>query len=201
MEYFVSILFSLILSVPVFTTHPVFPGTANSREVAGESECLQKLLPVEKLEFLDKDANSLHLVIFLGTDCPISQKYMYTLRELYDEFGDNVAIYGLVPKNFNEEQIIGFKTDYRVPFKLIRDDENRYSGIMNATVTPEVFLFDRFGYVHYDGAIDNWFFALGRNRLKPTEHYLKDAISQVLASKTVDVKHKDAIGCLIEKKH
>ena len=126
---------------------------------------------------------------------------MHTLRELFDEFGDRVAIYGLVPKNFDDKQIAGFKTDYRVPFKLIRDDENRYSRIMNATITPEVFLFDRFGYVHYDGAIDNWFFALGRNRLKPTEHYLRDAISQLLAAKPVAVKHKDAIGCLIEKKH
>lgn len=161
----------------------------------------QKKVPIDKLTFTKEASTDLLVVIFLGTDCPISQKYMHTLRELNKDFGSDVTFFGLIPKNFEIAQIAKFKKEFDVPFELIQDRDNAYAQMLNATITPEVFLFDTSGNLYYDGAIDNWFFALGRNRMKPTEFYVQDAISNVLKGLPVTVSHAKAVGCLIEMKH
>jgi thiol-disulfide isomerase/thioredoxin len=158
-------------------------------------------IPVEKLSFLKGTSSQLFVVIFLGTDCPISQKYMHTLKELHKEFEGKLTIFGLLPKNFEKAQIAKFEKDFDVPFELIYDMDNYYAHLFKATITPEVFLFDASGTLFYDGAIDNWFYALGRNRMKPTEFFLKDALAEVLSGKAVKLPHADAVGCLIEMKH
>lgn len=163
---------------------------------------LDKRIPIEKLDFISKtESNDLYVVIFLGTDCPISQKYIHTLRQMNDEYKEQVSFFGLFPKAFTESQIENFKKEYNIPFDLVSDTDNYYAHLLKATITPEAYFFNKAGEVFYDGAIDNWFFALGRNRLKPNEHYLKDAILSVLNGEVILKPHADAVGCLIEMKH
>jgi len=159
---------------------------------------LPRKIDVNKLPFFfENPRTGMHIAIFIGTDCPISQKYGHTLRELRETYPD-INIYGIIPKNFTREQIRDFKNDYRIPFNFYYDSGNRVAKEFEATITPEVFLFDNQGNVYYSGAIDNWFYELGRNRKEPTELYLVNAIEQALKMETITIQKTDAVGCLIE---
>jgi thioredoxin-related protein len=159
----------------------------------------QRFVQTELLTFLPSASVDKHyIVIFLGTDCPISQKYMHTLREMHKRYSETITFFGIIPANFSEEQLLVFKKEYTIPFKLVKDHGNNFAAVFKATVTPEAFFFDGLGQIYYDGAIDDWFYALGRNRLKPAAHYLEDAIKDHNAGRMVATPHADAVGCLIE---
>jgi thiol-disulfide isomerase/thioredoxin len=157
-------------------------------------------IPMDRLPFINQtDNNPTHFVlVFLGTDCPISQKYMHTLRSLHETHASGIRFIGIIPENFSEEKIITFKDTYSVPFQLVRDLENQFAITLDASVTPEAFLLNKNGDLLYEGAIDNWFFALGRNRLKASEHYLEDAIKSVTSGTKIDTPQTKAVGCFIE---
>lgn len=161
-----------------------------------------KTVTIDNLPFIKQSENNTNLfvVVFIGTDCPISQKYVHTLREMSRQYAKDITLYGIVPNNFSEKQIENFNTEYKIPFKIIKDNNNKFAREFNATTTPESFLFDNNGIIYYDGAIDNWFFALGRNKLKPTINYLENAITDVLNNRPVKNTHADAVGCFIELK-
>ncbi len=184
----------LFLMFSVFFIAGSFQGDAQDKSV-------QKV-NISEIPFFDsiKKADQLHVFLFLGTDCPISQKYVHTLKSLYNTFPE-VTFYGIIPHHFNEKEIKTYQEDYEIPFQLYRDAHNSIAKIFSATITPEAFLIDSQGTVYYQGAIDNWFYALGKNRPKATEHYLKRAIEEVSALQTVTTPRTDAIGCLIEMKH
>ncbi|WP_432411816.1 redoxin domain-containing protein [Rasiella sp. SM2506] len=159
-----------------------------------------KTVAIENLSFIKISENKkkTYVVIFLGTDCPISQKYVHTLREMHTNYANDITLFGIVPNNFSDKKISAFKNDFKIPFEILRDADNKFAKEFNATVTPESFLFDSNGIVYYDGAIDDWFYALGRNKLKPNNTYLINAIEDLINGRPILANHIDAIGCFIE---
>ena len=180
----------------------IVPYTILSQEVSNYSVITKegRTVSLQALPFIKTPdgKNELYVVIFLGTDCPISQKYSNTLRSLFNSYEDEITFFGIVPNNFMEEEIESFKKDYGIKFDLIKDIDNSFAKTFGARVTPESFLFDSEGIVSYYGAIDDWFYALGRNKLKPTAHYLKDAIADLINNRSVKTPHINAVGCFIE---
>ena len=69
---------------------------------------------------------------------------------------------------------------------------------LGAKVTPEVFLLDQEYTIHYNGAIDNWFYSLGKNRNLITSHYLEDAMNSLLNGTKIQIPYVQAICCYIE---
>ena len=197
MKYLHLIIFFLFM-----TPLTVFSQTDNSDSTTtGEGDTV-KTVSLETLPFIKKldEDTDFYVVIFLGTDCPISQKYMSTLRNLDQLYQDKITFFGIIPNNFSEKEIRNFKKEYDIPFQLIKDHNNSFAKEFQAKVTPEAFLFDQKGVIRYHGAIDNWFYALGRNKLKPTEHYLQDAIEDMENGRLVKTPYVKAVGCFIEMK-
>lgn len=147
----------------------------------------------------DPIKNKLTLYLFLAPDCPISLKYINRIKELSSKYSDSVKFTGLVPKGYTMVELEKFKKEYDIDFDLSIDDNNQLINELNVKVTPEVVLLDVNKKVRYQGAIDNWFYALGKNRSKPTEHYLLNAIEYVLANRAIEVSKTEAIGCIISK--
>jgi len=81
---------------------------------------------------------------------------------------------------------------------VIVDKGFKLSKKFNATVTPEVFVLNEKDQVLYHGAIDNWFYKLGQNRIEITEHYLDDAVGQALNQQPIIRPYIKPIGCFIE---
>ena len=175
-------------------------------QIPSKTDCsdynsISKTIDLTNFSFIEGNLDtSFGVVVFLGTDCPISQKYMHTLRSLCSDYSKDITLFGIIPHHFSEEKIASFKKEYKAPFILVRDRGNEFAKTFGATVTPEVFLFNPDGEILYDGAIDNWYFSLGRNRLKPSEHYLIDAIESAKIGALIGVPHTDAVGCFIEFK-
>lgn len=69
---------------------------------------------------------------------------------------------------------------------------------MRVLVTPEVVVMQSDGTIRYQGAIDNWYVALGKHRPEATHHYLQDALDTLLAGRDVAQPRTNAVGCLVE---
>lgn len=138
------------------------------------------------------------VVLFLSPDCPICQKYMVKLSEFFSDFSSEIEFQGIVPGNSKKKDIKEFIKAYDIRFSLKLDKGNHFVTKYKPNVTPEVVLLDTAGNIKYQGAIDNWFYELGKYRHQPTEHYLLNAIQAVLEGKDPEVQRTEAIGCIIQ---
>lgn len=139
------------------------------------------------------------ILLFMDPDCPVTQKYGATIRELYQTYREEgigmAAVYPVV--NAEPEKISAFAQDYQYPFSQLLDPKLQFTKAIGASITPEVFLLDADGTILYQGAIDNWFYELGRYRRVITEHYLKDALEAHLEGQPILTEKTDAVGCMI----
>lgn len=139
------------------------------------------------------------VVFVLGADCPISQKYIPAIKALHEQFGGRVDFVGIFPAYFTVAEVTAFINDYGLTIPCYIDQDMKAIDWLQATVTPEAFLFSPGRERRYAGAIDNWFYDLGRYRQEATDYYLKDAIASVLNGAVLKATATEAIGCLIQR--
>lgn len=147
---------------------------------------------VELKKYLNQDLN---VLVFLGTECPICIKYTRTLTELTKKYPE-VAWMGVFNRWEDSLAVKNFSKEYSLPMNVILDPRHDLIRYLDATVTPEVFLLNKKAQILYRGAIDNWFFDIGKRRTVITEHYLNDALMAVQAGKPVTVKSTKPVGCV-----
>ena len=138
---------------------------------------------------------------FLSPECPLSENYTRTLLDLQEQFlSEDVDFYYVFPGTFYPRpQIEVFMDRYNLPLdRLLYDPEYHFKDYCNANTTPEVFLIDDMGVILYKGAIDNWAITLGKQRQIISEHYLVDALNDVISGKKVMLAKTRAVGCIIE---
>lgn len=158
--------------------------------------CLQtaaQVLP-ESIEF----KTPLMAVVFLSPDCPISQKYMKKLNDLQSSQKDLVTFLAVVPGKVSKTDVHEFIREYSSELAFRQDKDLKLTMAIRATVTPEIFLFDGQRTLVYRGAIDNWFYELGKNRREVTEHFYKDAVEAFQQNQRPTVRSTEAVGCLIQ---
>lgn len=149
-----------------------------------------------------KEDAAASVVVFVSPSCPVSQKYIPTLNAIFEKYREqNVAFVALIPGDVPARERNEFVRAFDVRFPVHADKHYKWAGSMHATVTPEVFLFDGQDVLRYHGAIDNWFYDLGRYRSAPTEHYLIHSVEDVLAGKVPALKSTEATGCSIQMAH
>jgi thiol-disulfide isomerase/thioredoxin len=145
-----------------------------------------------------RPAPSLRVLIFLETECPISQKTTARVQKLADEYAGRVAFEAVYPtETVTRREVETFERDYtfRLPRRL--DPGHKLVKRYKATTTPEVFLLTTGDQILYRGSVDNQFYKLGKYRPAPTEHYLKDAIDAALEGRPITVAQVQPVGCLI----
>lgn len=148
-----------------------------------------------------KDASA-SVVIFLSPTCPITQKYIPALNAIFEKYRkQNVEFIGLIPGKVPARERNEFIRAFDVRFPVYPDKHYKWAGSMHAAVTPEVFLFDKADRLRYRGAIDNWFYDLGKYRSQPTNHYLINSLEDVLVGKIPGLKSTEATGCSIQMAH
>lgn len=138
--------------------------------------------------------------LLLGTDCPITQKYIPTIESLNKSFDVAVNFIGIFPGQYSSAEVEAFVKEYNVSFPCYVDHQMDVIGLLDATITPEAFLLSPSLVIVYAGAIDNWFYKLGSYRTKVTKHYLADAIRGHLAGSRISTARTKAIGCPISQK-
>ena len=139
------------------------------------------------------------VIIFLAVDCPISQKYIPTINNIYEKYsGAGVGIHAVIPGRTRKKDLKIFKEEYGILFSIFPDRTYEFVRAVSAEATPEVFVFDNRGAIRYRGAIDNWFYELGGYRKEATEDYLIEAVDALLHGGSPAIAKTKALGCTIQ---
>jgi thiol-disulfide isomerase/thioredoxin len=138
------------------------------------------------------------VLVFVRTDCPISNRYAPLLEKLSEEFRGKANFWLVYPdREQTALQIKAHLRDFHYSIPALRDIRHALVRRSQATITPEAALFDPSGRLLYHGRIDNWYEDFGRSRAAATTHELSDAISAALGGRTISVSHANAVGCYI----
>ena len=146
------------------------------------------------------NASKIKIYYFLATTCPISQKYTQEINRLNKVYtSKDIEMFLVFPtvKN-NKKEIEAFCATYQITMPYIMDRNFALTKQLNAKITPEVFVVNEDRTILYHGAINNWYYALGKNRMHITEHYLEDAIKAILHKEKILKDYVAAIGCFIK---
>lgn len=148
-------------------------------------------------------ADSITVYVFLSESCPICQTLTLELKQVYSQYkGKGIAFVGLFPNKgmSTDESVKKFANKYSIPFDLKVDEKQKMAKRFEATTTPQVFVVNnKTGKVLYKGMADNHFEDIGKRRTVVTEHYLQNALSNILQNQPIDPAETKAVGCFIIK--
>jgi thiol-disulfide isomerase/thioredoxin len=138
------------------------------------------------------------VLIFVRTDCPVSNRYARIIQELSARNRAN-AVFFLVYPDSKESQEIIRKHDREFGYRLtaLRDPQHVLVKRSSAQITPEAAVFDAHEKLVYHGRIDNLYEDFGHSRRTATTHELADAIRSAIAGETREIVSAPAVGCYI----
>lgn len=139
------------------------------------------------------------VLLFVSTDCPISNRYAPVVHQLSDTYSAKGVQFWLVyPNPFDTPAgIRKHLADYAYKNGALLDPSHVLARLAKASVTPEAAVFDAAGHELYHGRIDDRYVNLGLERPAPTRHDLEEALSAVVAGKPVPEASATAVGCFI----
>jgi thiol-disulfide isomerase/thioredoxin len=138
------------------------------------------------------------VLIFVRTDCPISNRYAPLLEKLQSEFADKAKFWLVYPdKKSTSQQITEHLHQFHYSIPALRDPDHSLVKLSLAAVTPESAVFDSQGRVIYHGRIDNLYEDASRARPAATSHELQDAIDAAIGGKPAPIASAPSIGCYI----
>ncbi len=148
---------------------------------------------------LDMKGKKAAVLVFLGSDCPISNAFAPELGRIHAEYAPKgVALFGIYPDPTLETAAAArHGKDFGLRFPLLLDPQQKLVRKAGATLTPEAAVFDATGRLVYRGRINDLYVDLGKKRFPPTTRDLRDALDAVLAGKQPAVTRTRAIGCFI----
>lgn len=139
------------------------------------------------------------VLLFVRTDCPISNRYAPTVREIMSGYGGEQARLWIVYVDPDEtvDQIRQHMSEYDLPGTPVRDLYHDLVALTGATITPEVAVFPAGRGMVYRGRIDDRYVAFGKARAAPTRNDLRDALTAVLDGRAIAEPTTQAVGCFI----
>ena len=137
------------------------------------------------------------VLLFVRTDCPITNRYAPELQRLAQEFSSRGAAFWLVyPDPATTPQAIEqHRAQYNFPGTVLRDPRHSLVKLAHATTAPEAAVFDAAGRLQYHGRIDDRWVNPGTARPAARTHDLEDAIAAVLAGRRPAQPATQAVGC------
>lgn len=150
--------------------------------------------------FADKNAL---IIIFSCNHCPYVQAYEGRVKQIQEDYSNKrvsvVAINSNEDLNYPDDSFENMKkraAEQKFNFLYLRDEDQTVARAYDATHTPEIFLFDKNRKLAFHGKIDdNW-----QEPDKVQNHYLKNALDELLAGKDISVPETFTIGCTIKWK-
>jgi hypothetical protein len=137
------------------------------------------------------------VLIFVRTDCPITNRYAPELQRLSQKFSGHGAEFWLVYPDpaATPASIERHRGEYNFPGTVLRDPRHSLVKLAHATTAPEAAVFDSAGHLQYHGRIDDRWVNPGTVRSAARTHDLEDAIAAVLAGRRPVPSVTQAIGC------
>lgn len=136
------------------------------------------------------------VVMFIATQCPISNDYNSRMEALYRDYQEKGFAFLSINSNKQEDvkEIIGHAKKHGLTFTILKDHRNEVADKYQAQVTPEIFVISPSLDILYHGRIDN---SRDEENVKTTD--LRNALDEILAGKKVTVAKTKAFGCTIKR--
>jgi thiol-disulfide isomerase/thioredoxin len=145
-------------------------------------------------------AGRIVVLIFVRTDCPISNRYAPVIQQLSAQHEGKVSFFLVYPSKRETADLIR-KHDqefgFGSAFQALRDPQHALVRQSQAQITPEAAVFDASRRLVYHGRIDNLYEDFGHSRRTATTHELADAIDAAIAGNPPSGKATPAVGCYI----
>jgi thiol-disulfide isomerase/thioredoxin len=146
----------------------------------------------------DHAAGKIVVLLFVRTDCPISNRYAPTFQEMSAHFSQSARFFLVYPvRSETPAQIHKHLQDYGYKLTALRDPGLQLVRAAQVRVTPESAVFSPDGRLLYHGRIDDWFADFGRSRPAPTTHELSSALEAAIAGKAIAVASVPGVGCFL----
>lgn len=143
-------------------------------------------------------AAGLTVLVFLTTDCPISNRYAPEVQRLAEAFAGQVDFKLVYPVPSDTDAMIReHRKRFGFTIQSMRDTSQSLVKRTGVTVTPEVAVVDKSGTVLYRGRIDDRYIDFGRDRPQPTVRDLERSLDAIVAGKPVPVRETRAVGCIL----
>lgn len=138
------------------------------------------------------------VLIFVRTDCPISNRYAPLLQRMSETFASGAKFWLVYPdRKTTAQEIRNHLEQFHYKISVLRDPDHSLAHLAKATITPEAAVFDAQGHLLYHGRIDNWYEDAGRARPAATTHELQNAVEAAISGKPSPVATASAVGCYI----
>lgn len=150
------------------------------------------------LDPIKSSQGKITVLIFVRTDCPISNRYAPLLQRLSDSFSGKAKFWLVYPdRKTTAKEIAAHLKQFNSSISALRDPDHLLVKLAGATITPEAAVFDSQGRQLYHGRIDNWYEDAARSRPAATTHELQSAIEAALGGKPAPRATAPAVGCYI----
>jgi thiol-disulfide isomerase/thioredoxin len=143
-------------------------------------------------------AGKVVVLVFVRTDCPVSNRYAPTIQRLSAAHAGKAAFWLVYPSKSETAEVIRkheMEFGYKIP--ALRDPQHVLVKESQVQITPEVAVFDANRHLIYHGRIDNLYEDIGRARTVATTHELDDAIEAALSGKSLAADAIHGVGCYI----
>ncbi len=136
------------------------------------------------------------VLMFIATQCPVSNAYNDRMVRLYKEYSNRGIAFIGINSNKQEtvEEIKKHAAEHGFSFPVLKDFNNVIADKLDASVTPEIFVLNKKFDVLYHGRIDD-----SRRASDVKSEDLRMALDQLLAGKEVAVSETKAFGCSIKR--
>lgn len=141
------------------------------------------------------------VVVFLGSECPVSNGYAPQMQRLADAFAARgVSFVGVyVEPEVTSDVARRHAAEYGLKFTLLLDPHQALAAQAGVRRMPECVVLKPDGTIAYRGRIDNRYAMSGKRRLEATTHDLADAVDAVLAGRSPEPNATETFGCPLPK--
>lgn len=142
-----------------------------------------------------KDSKAI-VVMFIATQCPVSNAYNTRMVELVKDYkGKSVAFLGINSnKQESAEEVKDHAKKNSFEFTILKDWKNVIADKLEASVTPEIYVLNSNFELLYHGRIDD-----SQRTEKISSRDLREALDEILVGKEVSTATTKAFGCTIKR--
>lgn len=136
------------------------------------------------------------VIIFVATQCPVSNAYNQRMEKLYQDYRDKNVVFLGINSNKQEsaKEVAEHAKKNNLNFTILKDPGNKIADRFNASVTPEVYVLNSNFEILYHGRIDD-----SRRGDNIQRQDARSALDEILAGKKVTVAQTKAFGCTIKR--
>lgn len=151
--------------------------------------------------YYETDASAI-VIMIQGNGCPIVRNAWSDYKAVRDAFADKGAKFYMLNANLNDDRADLAKeaSEYGYDMPILKDEAQLIAASLNVTRTAEVLVIDpKTWKIAYRGPVNDRV-GYGRQKAEASEHYLTDALTNVIAGTPIEAPARSAKGCVVNLK-